>query len=173
MDVEVIMSVCQKAITLTDWGSEQCYISHVWKGLYIQIPITNQHNEAYKAVRVKIIFLLNYCQYCLHVVFFGQSSTGVHRGLLSHLKTSETQKVEERKAAEGYEVRGLTLYQYPHSHLTDQTLCNSTIALWLWRETAVNCPFRAPERWADVVRYKQQLNPCINKIPPSPRAHCG
>lgn len=69
MDVEVIMSVCQKAITLTDWGSEQCYISHVWKGLYIQIPITNQHNKAHKAVRVKIIFLLNYCQYCLHVFF--------------------------------------------------------------------------------------------------------
>lgn len=29
MDVEVIMSVCQKANTLRDWGSEQCYISHV------------------------------------------------------------------------------------------------------------------------------------------------
>lgn len=30
---------------------------------YIEIPITNIE---YKAVRVEIIFLLNYCQYCLH-----------------------------------------------------------------------------------------------------------
>lgn len=65
-------------------------------------------------------------------------------------------KVEDQKAADGYEgerVGGLTLYQYPHSHLTDfqrrpevMPLHHGFVTLERDSHVESNCPSRTPER---------------------------
>lgn len=62
-------------------------------------------------------------------------------------------KVEDQKAAEGYERGGLTLYQYPHSHLTDfqrrpEVMPLHHVFVTLERDSNVEskCPSITPER---------------------------
>lgn len=93
-----------------------------------------------KLLRVEIyFFLLNYCQYCLHgflvkIALEYRGDSRVHQFEEQSEKLT-AQKVERRKAAEGYEVRGLDIISVPtftfdrlatqtRSHATPPWLCD-------------------------------------------------
>lgn len=102
-----------------------------WRWSQTQLPLllhtdTITNDEGYKAVKVKIIFLLNYCQYCSYGFFFFflvKIALEQRGDSWVNLSEEQSEKLNPRKGSREEGCRGVwgeggfDLTSDPHSHL--------------------------------------------------------